>query len=66
MAKYILATANGKYMSEIYTMNGLDFETLYEVDAKKFDTLEEANEFILESAFDTNFIWPQKIAEDEK
>ena len=61
--QFVLKTVNGNFMSEIYTMNGLDFETMYQADAKKFDTKEEAEEFIKESGFADNFIF---VVEAEK
>lgn len=60
---FVLKTANGNFMSEIYTMNGLDFETMYQADAKKFDTKEEAEQFIEESGFAADFIF---VVETEK
>jgi hypothetical protein len=65
MNKFILKTASGKFMSEIYTLNRLDFETIYENDAKKFDSIDEANSFIKDSGFDKEFIWPVKFEVNE-
>lgn len=61
METFILRTSNGNFMSEIYTMNGLDFETQNQSDAKKFDSNEEAQSFINESNFDEKNIWVQKV-----
>ena len=57
MEKFVLKTVNGNFMSEIYTMNGLDFETMYQADAKKFDTKKEAEDFIKEAGFADDFIF---------
>lgn len=62
--QFVLKAANGKFMSEIYTMNGLYLETRHQQDAKKFDTRGEAQKFIDESVFDKYFIFIEE-AENE-
>lgn len=52
---FAIKTANGKYVSEIYTLNGLDFEILHMEDAKKFSSLEDAEKFIEAEGIDANF-----------
>ena len=42
--KYILRIENGKFVSDIYFKNGLDFETMQISDAKIFYSLEDAKE----------------------
>lgn len=59
--KFVIQTANGNYMSEVFTLNGLDFETRHLSDAKTFRTQQAAEEFINRSGFDRNFVFVSEI-----
>lgn len=62
--KFIIKTANEKYVSEIYFLNGLDFETLHEADAKKFYSKAEAEAAIKSNGWDENFVTVIKATND--
>lgn len=59
--KFILKTANQKFVSDVYFSNGLDFETLNEADAKVFDLKEDAEKVIKSNGWDENFVYPIKL-----
>lgn len=61
---FVVRTINGTFMSETFTMNGLDFETLYIDDAKKFSSREEAENYIHNNGFDTNFCYVAEVEEE--
>lgn len=56
MKKYVITTTNGKFVSNDYFLNGLDFETNNIEDARIFEDEYEANEVIDSNGWDRNFL----------